>query len=128
MRTSETVLKWSMVEDEGYDLSEHLEEASEPLAWHDMNQIEQAIDSRAEYNHPAADPVERPAHYNNGGIECIDYLKDNMSWEGYTGYLEGNCKKYLHRWRYKAKPLEDLKKARWYLDRLIAELEGPEES
>lgn len=68
------------------------------------------------------DAVEKPAHYNNGGIECIDYLKDNMSWQGYTGYLEGNTKKYLHRWRYKQKPVEDLKKARWYLDRLIHEL------
>ncbi len=61
MRTSETVLKWSMVEDEGYDLSEHMEDV--------------------------VDMVDKPAHYNNGGIECIDYLKDNMSWEGYTGYL-----------------------------------------
>jgi hypothetical protein len=70
------------------------------------------------------DAVNSPAHYNTGGIECIDYLKDNMSWEGYTGYLEGNTKKYLHRWRYKSKPVEDLKKARWYLDRLITELDG----
>ena len=69
------------------------------------------------------DAVNHPDHYNNGGIECIEYLKDNMSWQGYTGYIEGNCKKYLHRWRYKQKPVEDLKKARWYLDRLISELE-----
>lgn len=72
---------------------------------------------------PHTDAVDSPSHYNNGSIECIDYLKDNLSWEGYTGYLEGNCKKYLHRWRYKKKPLEDLKKARWYLERLISELE-----
>lgn len=116
MRTSETALKWSMVEDEGYDLSEHLEEeVSAPGAYEFIPEGK------------PVDMVDKPAHYNNGGIECIDYLKDNMSWEGYTGYLEGNCKKYLHRWRYKAKPLEDLKKARWYLDRLIGELEGPDE-
>jgi hypothetical protein len=36
-------------------------------------------------------------------------------------YLEGSIKKYLHRYRYKKKPVEDLRKARWYLDRLIAE-------
>lgn len=77
---------------------------------------------------PQGDAVNSPDHYNNGEIECIDYLKDNMSWEGYTGYLEGNCKKYMHRWRHKKKPLEDLKKASWYLNRLISELEGPEES
>ena len=71
---------------------------------------------------PTPNAVDNPSHYNNGSIECIDYLKDNLSWEGYTGYLEGNCKKYLHRWRYKKKPLEDLLKARWYLERLISEL------
>lgn len=72
------------------------------------------------------DMVNRPDHYNNGGIECIEYLKDNMPYEAFLGYLEGNSKKYLHRWRYKAKPLEDLKKAVWYLNYLISELEGPE--
>lgn len=84
---------------------------AEPMDWFEKDKVE------------SSDPVNSPAHYNTGGIECIDYLKDNMSWEGYTGYLEGNCKKYLHRWRYKQKPLEDLKKAFWYLDKLIQELE-----
>jgi hypothetical protein len=67
--------------------------------------------------------VESPSHYNNGKVECIDYLKDNMPFDNYLGYLEGNTKKYLHRWRYKKKPLEDLKKAQWYLNRLIQELD-----
>lgn len=69
------------------------------------------------------DSVESPSHYNKGSIECIDYLKDNMPYDNFLGYLEGNCKKYLHRWRYKKKPLEDLKKAQWYLNRLIKELD-----
>lgn len=64
------------------------------------------------------DPVNRPAHYNNGAIECIDYLTDSLG-EGFSHYLEGSIKKYLHRFRYKKKPVEDLRKARWYLDRLI---------
>ena len=68
------------------------------------------------------DSVESPSHYNNGKVECIDYLKDNMPFDSYLGYLEGNTKKYLHRWRYKKKPIEDLKKAQWYLNRLIQEL------
>ena len=76
-----------------------------------------------DYNNNKGDSVESPSHYNSGAIECIDYLKDNMPFEVYLGYLEGNTKKYLHRWRYKKKPLEDLKKARWYLDRLIKELD-----
>ena len=70
------------------------------------------------------DSVDRPPHYNNGNIQCIDYLKDNMPKEAFIGYLEGNVKKYLHRWRYKVKPTEDLKKAQWYLDRLIKEVEN----
>lgn len=73
------------------------------------------------------DLVNRPAHYNTGAIECIDYLTDNLG-EGVDYYLEGNIKKYLHRWRYKhsdpGKQLEDLKKAAWYLQRLIAHRES----
>jgi hypothetical protein len=68
--------------------------------------------------------VNKPPHYGDGEIECIDYMKDNMDTMMFMGYLEGNCKKYLHRYRYKGKPVEDLKKARWYLDRLIQEMEG----
>ena len=74
------------------------------------------------------DTVNKPSHYNDGEIECIVYLEDNMSFEAFQGYLEGNCKKYLHRWRYKGKPVEDLKKAQWYLNRLIKHLEVPVEN
>jgi hypothetical protein len=70
------------------------------------------------------DMVEKPAHYQGEKIECIEYLKDNMPYEAYLGYLEGNAKKYLHRWRFKGKPVEDLKKAIWYLNRLVVELDG----
>jgi len=70
-----------------------------------------------------SDPVEKPAHYNQSSIECIVYLEDNMPHEAFIGYLEGNTKKYLHRWRYKDKPVEDLKKALWYLDRMIKTVE-----
>lgn len=68
------------------------------------------------------DNVNNPEHYNQGGIECIAYLEDNLG-EGYDYYLEGNVKKYLHRWRYKGeskdKKIEDLRKAAWYLGKLI---------
>lgn len=70
------------------------------------------------------DVVNNPSHYGNGQIECIDYMKDNMAPEMFMGFLEGNTKKYLHRFRHKGKPVEDLRKARWYLDRLIQEYEG----
>jgi len=57
------------------------------------------------------DNVHHPDHYTNGVIECIDYLKDNLPAEVFHGYLEGNIKKYLHRWRYKQKPVQDLRGA-----------------
>ena len=65
----------------------------------------------------ADDVVNSPAHYTNSKIEAIDYLADTLG-EGFSYFLEGNVKKYLHRWRYK-NGVEDLKKAQWYLDRLI---------
>jgi hypothetical protein len=71
----------------------------------------------------ASDPVNNPSHYNHGEIEAITYIKDNLG-EGYSYYLEGNIKKYLHRYRYKGRPVEDLKKAQWYLNQLINEFEG----
>lgn len=68
------------------------------------------------------DPKE-PEHYTQGSIEAWDYMRDNMPWEAYLGFLEGNVKKYLHRWRYKGTPLNDLRKASVYLNKLIGELE-----
>jgi len=72
----------------------------------------------------AVDNINEPPHYGNGEIECIDYMKDNMDHMMFMGYLEGNAKKYMHRYRHKGKPVEDLEKAQWYLDRLIMEMQG----
>jgi hypothetical protein len=72
------------------------------------------------YDQPPTDPVNRPSHYNEGNIECIEYLKDSLG-DGFNAYLEGSVKKYLHRFRYKNKPVEDLQKAKWYIERLILE-------
>ena len=66
------------------------------------------------------DPVNNPSHYNRKGVEAIDAIEASMSREEFQGYLKGNVMKYIWRYRYKAKPLEDLKKAEWYLKRLIA--------
>ena len=70
------------------------------------------------------DPVNRPAHYTKGGIECIEAIKASMSAEEYAGFLKGQIIKYVWRYRHKGKPVEDLKKANFYLDRLIRETEG----
>lgn len=64
------------------------------------------------------DNVNNPAHYGQGNIECIEYILDFLTDEEVIGYLRGNMAKYLHRWRYK-NGIEDLKKARWYLNKLI---------
>ena len=68
------------------------------------------------------DIVNQPKHYGQGDIECITYIEDFLSDDEYTGYLRGNIAKYLHRWRYK-NGVEDLKKARWYLEALIQQQE-----
>ncbi len=70
-----------------------------------------------------ADPVNSPSHYNSGGIEAIEGIEASMAPEAYEGYLKGNIMKYMWRYEKKAKPIEDLKKAQWYLDRLISALE-----
>ena len=66
---------------------------------------------------PEKEVVDHPDHYNQG-IEVIDYID---SWD--FNFTIGNIIKYVSRHRHKAKPLEDLKKAKWYLDRLIKKYE-----
>jgi len=65
------------------------------------------------------DPI-NPSHYKRGGIECIEAIKAALG-NGFPDYLRGNVLKYLWRWPKKG-GVEDLKKARWYLDRLIKEV------
>mgnify|MGYP000268077504 CR=1 FL=1 len=69
-----------------------------------------------------SDDVNHPPHYNQYGIECIDSIRASMSQEAFRGYLKGNVEKYLWRYNYKNKPLEDLQKAEWYLNKLIKEV------
>ena len=65
------------------------------------------------------DPVSRPQHYTSSSIECIEAIAAQLSPEEYRGFLKGNVCKYL--WREKQKGgIQSLKKAEWYLDRLIA--------
>ena len=71
---------------------------------------------------PKEDKVNHPSHYTQGTVECIDAIRASMTKEEFIGYLKGCQQKYV--WRYRMKGgLEDLKKTRWYLDRLIAEVE-----
>ena len=62
--------------------------------------------------------VNHPKHYNTGKIEVINAIEEwNM------GFCDGNVIKYVARHKHKGKPIEDLKKAKWYLERLIQQYE-----
>jgi len=70
------------------------------------------------------DPINNPAHYaavGDGRVQPIDLIESQG-----MEYRQGNIIKYVSRYKYKGMPLKDLKKARWYLDRLIAEEEAKE--
>ena len=62
------------------------------------------------------DPIEHPKHYTQG-IECIDYIESHK-----MDFLQGNVIKYVTRFKLK-NGVEDLKKARFYLNRLILDNE-----
>lgn len=64
------------------------------------------------------DMVNHPPHYTQGRFEVIEVLED---WG--LGLHEANAVKYIGRAKHKGKELEDLKKARWYIDRKIGLLE-----
>lgn len=82
-----------------------------------VDEIERGFDkgsSEGEVN-IVVDNVNHPPHYKTGGIEVIDYIEaKNLS------YHLGNVVKYISRADHKGNKLEDLKKARWYLDRAIS--------
>jgi len=69
------------------------------------------------------DVVNKPSHYNSGGVECIEAIEASMELEAFQGYLKGNILKYIWRMSYKGKALEDCKKSQWYLNKLISTLE-----
>jgi len=90
-----------------------------------LSTIEKAVDDSApgQADH---DPVSHPAHYTAGKVECIDAIESaTVGLTGGAAYCTGDAIKYLWRWHRKG-GVEDLKKARWYIDRLI-KMAGNEE-
>ena len=79
--------------------------------------IEPTLVSSSTGHEMKLDPVNKPQHYNAGGIEAIEAILAATN-EQSEGYLQGNIMKYIWRYRYK-NGLEDLQKAQWYLDKLI---------
>ena len=64
------------------------------------------------------DNVKHPAHYCQGGIECIEAIKASMTNEAFEGYCKGNVMKYIFRYEDKG-GVEDLEKAQVYLGWLL---------
>ena len=67
------------------------------------------------------DLINRPAHYTKG-IETIEYIR---SWD--MDYVRGNIVKYVTRFPYKGTPIQDLEKAKWYIQRMIDKLKEERE-
>jgi len=76
--------------------------------------------AHSSWDNEVKDVVNNPDHYNTGNIECIEAIEESMSSVAFKGYLKGNCMKYLWRYDYKGKQVEDLQKAGWYLRKLTA--------
>ncbi len=66
--------------------------------------------------------INHPSHYAGSQIETIKYIEDKLSVSGFEGYCVGNIIKYVSRYRFKG-GIDDLKKAAWYLKRLIKTME-----
>ena len=73
------------------------------------------------------DPVNKPAHYTKGGIECLDAIEASMTEEEFLGALKFNVMKYTWRWRDKG-GAQDLEKAQFYLRMLIERVKKREAS
>jgi len=71
--------------------------------------------------------VHSPSHYNAFDIECIDAIQASMSPIEFQGYCKGNAMKYLWRYTYKGKPMQDLDKGQWYWKRLMESFKGTTE-
>ena len=71
--------------------------------------------------------VDHPPHYNNGDIETIDYIVDVLGLIGAVNYCHGNVLKYTgSRLFNKDKPVQDARKAIWYLNKMVELLEEDE--
>ena len=70
--------------------------------------------------------VEDPPHYTGAesGVESIDAIEAALGPDRFAAYCVGAVMKYLWRYTSKGRPLEDLRKAQWYLDRAISVTKG----
>ena len=94
----------------------NIEELYEPCQY-----WEECIDEVKEETVKEDDPVNHPKHYTDGRIEVIEYIEDKN-----LGFCLGNAIKYISRAgkKEKDKEIQDLRKAIWYIERRIYELEN----
>lgn len=107
-----TATEWNQ-----YTFSQQLEKELKPgeVKWVDKGYFNERL-------LPKFDDVEKPAHYNKGGIEAIQYIRQQLGPIGVMFYCEGNSLKYGHRWRYKS-PINDLGKKEVYSKWMREEIE-----
>lgn len=72
---------------------------------------------------PASDPVNKPSHYTQGPVECIDAIEAALSTDEFIGFLRGQVIKYAWRLGKKGEAVEDARKGTWYFTRLVKTLE-----
>jgi hypothetical protein len=96
----------------------YVNEVTKTEAQEHVKEQHEVITDRTEFIMP--DPVNHPAHYTTGGIETIDFIEAKG-----LSYNLGNVVKYITRADHKGNKVEDLMKARWYLDREITNLTPP---
>lgn len=81
---------------------------------------------RAEYQRHEHKPdmVNSPPHYRQGNVECFDAIQAMLTKAEFDGYCKGNVVKYIWRENHKGR-VESLKKAQWYLNKLVESYENP---
>lgn len=67
-----------------------------------------------------SDNVNHPAHYETGGIECIDAMVSSQGYECVRDYCLCNAFKYIWRCQHKGSRVEDIEKAIWYLNKWLS--------
>lgn len=65
------------------------------------------------------DMVNSPNHYAPNGVDSFMHMEDQMGADAFRGFLQGNVIKYVQRYQFKGKPVEDLAKAAFYLFHLV---------
>lgn len=73
------------------------------------------------------DPVNHPSHYTQGEIECIDAIESALTPEEFGGFCKATALQYIWRERFKG-GVQDLEKAKWFIDREIQRRRRPEKT